>query len=196
MIEYTRPELVLASASSRRLGLLKQIGIIPDKIIPADIDETPVNNEHPKKMVERLARSKAFAVHLSQGGNLILAADTVVACGRQVLCKAKNANEAEAYITLLSGRRHRVLGSVCVIDANDVCRTRVVETIVQFKSLTAREIHDYLDSDEWRDKAGAYAIQGIAGAFVKRISGSYPNVVGLPLYETVNLFQASGYPIP
>ena len=117
MIEYTRPELVLASASSRRLGLLKQIGIIPDKIIPADIDETPVKNELPKKMVERLARSKAFAVHLSEGGNLILAADTVVACGRQVLCKAKNVNEAEAYITLLSGRRHRVLGGVCVIDA-------------------------------------------------------------------------------
>ena len=195
MIDLTPPRLVLASASQRRLDLLKQIGVVPDKIVPADIDEEPAKQELPSPLVERLARSKAEVVHGMETGSLILAADTVVACGRRVLGKPKDAGEAEKYLTLLSGRRHRVFGGVCVIDGKAVCRTRVAMTTVQFKSLTAQEMRAYLESGEWHDKAGAYAIQGVAGAFVKRLSGSYPNVVGLPLYETVNLLRAAGHPI-
>ena len=195
MIDLTPPRLVLASASPRRLDLLKQIGVVPDKIVPADIDEVPAKQELPAPLVERLARSKAEVVHGMETGSLILAADTVVACGRRVLGKPKDAGEAEKYLTLLSGRRHRVFGGVCVIDGKAVCRTRVAMTTVQFKSLTAQEIRAYLESGEWHDKAGAYAIQGVAGCFVKRLSGSYPNVVGLPLYETVNLLRAAGHPI-
>ena len=195
MIDLTPPRLVLASASPRRLDLLKQIGVVPDKIVPADIDEVPAKQELPAPLVERLARSKAEVVHGMETGSLILAADTVVACGRRVLGKPKDAGEAEKYLTLLSGRRHRVFGGVCVIDGKAVCRTRVAMTTVQFKSLTAQEMRAYLESGEWHDKAGAYAIQGVAGCFVKRLSGSYPNVVGLPLYETVNLLRAAGHPI-
>ncbi|MAI12105.1 MAG: septum formation inhibitor Maf [Rhodospirillaceae bacterium TMED167] len=195
MIDLTPPRLVLASASQRRLDLLKQIGVVPDKIVPADIDEEPAKQELPSPLVERLARSKAEVVHGMETGSLILAADTVVACGRRVLGKPKDAGEAEKYLTLLSGRRHRVFGGVCVIDGKAVCRTRVAMTTVQFKSLTAQEMRAYLESGEWHDKAGAYAIQGVAGCFVKRLSGSYPNVVGLPLYETVNLLRAAGHPI-
>ncbi|MDG2034891.1 MAG: Maf family protein [Rhodospirillales bacterium] len=195
MIDLIPPRLVLASASPRRLDLLKQIGVVPDKIVSADIDEEPAKQELPSPLVERLARSKAEVVHGMETGSLILAADTVVACGRRVLGKPKDAGEAEEYLTLLSGRRHRVFGGVCVIDGGAVCRTRVAMTTVQFKSLTAQEMRAYLESGEWHDKAGAYAIQGVAGCFVKRLSGSYPNVVGLPLYETVNLLRAAGHPI-
>ena len=195
MIDTPPSRLVLASASPRRLDLLKQIGVVPDKIVPADIDETPAKQELPGPLAERLARSKAEVVHGMETGSLILAADTVVACGRRVLGKPKDAGEAEKYLTLLSGRRHRVFGGVCVIDGKAVCRTRVAMTTVQFKSLTAQEMRAYLESGEWHDKAGAYAIQGVAGCFVKRLSGSYPNVVGLPLYETVNLLRAAGHPI-
>lgn len=194
MIDTPPSRLVLASASPRRLDLLKQIGVVPDKIVPADIDETPAKQELPGPLAERLARSKAEVVYSMETGNLILAADTVVACGRRILGKPTDTGEAEKYLTLLSGRRHRVFGGVCVIDGDAVCRIRMVMTTVQFKSLTAQEICAYLESGEWRDKAGAYAIQGVAGRFVKRLSGSYPNVVGLPLYETVNLLRAAGYP--
>ncbi len=195
MIDPNPCRLVLASASPRRLALLRQIGVVPDKIVPADIDEAPAKKELPGTLAERLARSKAEVVHGMETGNLILAADTVVACGRRIMGKPGDAGEAEQYLTLLSGRRHRVFGGVCVIDGEAVCRTRVVMTTVQFKSLTAHEMCAYLESGEWQDKAGAYAIQGVAGAFVKRLSGSYPNVVGLPLYETVNLLRAAGHPI-
>ena len=195
MIDPIPSRLVLASASPRRLALLKQIGVVPDKIAPAGIDEAPAKQELPGPLAERLARSKAEVVHGMETGNLILAADTVVACGRRVLGKPGDPDEAEQYLTLLSGRRHRVFGGVCVIDGEAVCRTRVVMTTVQFKSLTAQEMRGYLESGEWQDKAGAYAIQGVAGAFVKRLSGSYPNVVGLPLYETVNLLRAAGHRI-
>lgn len=193
MIDHTSPLLVLASASQRRLELLNQIGIVPDKILPADIDEAPVKDEPPSHLAERLARSKAEKIQFMEAGNLILAADTVVACGRRILGKPRDLGEAEKFLTLLSGRRHRVFGGVCVIDGASDCWTRVVLTTVQFKSLTQSEMKAYLESGEWRDKAGAYGIQGAAGAFVKRLSGSYPNVVGLPLYETVNLLRAAGY---
>ena len=195
MIDPIPSRLVLASASPRRLALLKQIGVVPDKIVPTDIDEAPAKQELPGPLAERLARSKAEVVHGKETGNLILAADTVVACGRRILGKPGDSGEAEEFLTLLSGRRHRVFGGVCVIDGEAICRARVVMTTVQFKSLTAQEMRGYLESGEWQDKAGAYAIQGVAGAFVKRLSGSYPNVVGLPLYETVNLLRAAGHPI-
>ena len=189
-------QLVLASASPRRIELLKQIGIVPDKIVPAAINETPTKQELPRLLAERLARAKAEAVHGMETGNLVLAADTVVACGRRILGKPRDAGEAEKYLKLLSGRRHRVFGGVCVIDGEAICRTRVVTTTVQFKSLTEQEVSSYLASKEWQDKAGGYAVQGVAGRFVKWLSGSYPNVVGLPLYETANLLRAAGYPIP
>ena len=189
-------QLVLASASPRRIELLKQIGIVPDKIVPAAINETPTKQELPRLLAERLARAKAEAVHGMETGNLVLAADTVVACGRRVLGKPRDAGEAEKYLKLLSGRRHRVFGGVCVIDGEAIRRTRVVTTTVQFKSLTEQEVSAYLEGKEWQDKAGGYAIQGVAGGFVKMLSGSYPNVVGLPLYETANLLRAAGYPIP
>ena len=189
-------QLVLASASPRRIELLKQIGIVPDKIVPAAINETPTKQELPRLLAERLARAKAEAVHGMEIGNLVLAADTVVACGRRILGKPRDAGEAGKYLKLLSGRRHRVFGGVCVIDGEAICRTRVVTTTVQFKSLTEQEVSAYLAGKEWQDKAGGYAIQGVAGGFVKRLSGSYPNVVGLPLYETANLLRAAGYPIP
>ncbi len=195
MIDPISSLLVLASASQRRVDLLKQIGVVPDKIVPADIDETPAKREVPRSLVERLARSKAEMVHGMETGNVILAADTVVACGRRILGKPRDAGEAEKHLKLLSGRRHSVFGGVCVIDGEAVRRTRVVMTTVQFKSLTEQEMSAYLESREWQDKAGAYAIQGVAGGFVKRLSGSYPNVVGLPLYETANLLRAAGYPI-
>ena len=188
-------QLVLASASPRRIELLKQIGIVPDKIVPAAINETPTKQELPRLLAERLARAKAEAVHGMETGNLVLAADTVVACGRRILGKPRDAGEAGKYLKLLSGRRHRVFGGVCVIDGEAICRTRVVTTTVQFKSLTEQEVSAYLAGKEWQDKAGGYAIQGVAGGFVKRLSGSYPNVVGLPLYETANLLRAAGYPI-
>ena len=189
-------QLVLASASPRRIELLKQIGVVPSKIVPADVDETPTKQELPRLLAERLARTKAEVVHGMGTGSLVLAADIVVACGRRILGKPRDAGEAEKYLKLLSGRRHRVFGGVCVIDGEASRRTRVVMTTVQFKSLTEQEMCAYLESREWQDKAGAYAIQGVAGGFVKRLSGSYPNVVGLPLYETANLLRAAGYPIP
>ena len=195
MIDSTSSQLVLASASLRRIDLLKQIGVVPDKIVPAEIDETPAKRELPRALARRLARSKAESIYGMETGNLILAADTVVACGRRILGKPRDAGEAEKYLALLSGRRHRVFGGVCVIDREAICRTRVVMTMVQFKSLTAQEMRTYLAGGEWQDKAGAYAIQGVAGGFVKRLSGSYPNVVGLPLYETVNLLRAAGHSI-
>ena len=189
-------QLVLASASPRRIELLKQIGIVPDKIVPAAINETPTKQELPRLLAERLARAKAEAVHGMETGSLVLAADTVVACGRRILGKPRDASEAGKYLKLLSGRRHRVFGGVCVIDGEAIRRTRVVTTTVQFKSLTQQEVSAYIAGKEWQDKAGGYAIQGVAGGFVKRLSGSYPNVVGLPLYETANLLRAAGYPIP
>ena len=188
--------LVLASASPRRLELLNQIGIVPDKVVPADVDETLLPNELPKDLVKRLARDKAGAVSKSEKGSIILAADTVVACGRRVLGKAADASEAKKFLSLLSGRRHQVWGGICVVSPSGSVVSREISTTVVFKMLTEQEIEAYLNGGEWQDKAGAYAIQGAAGVFVKRINGSYPNVVGLPLYETKNLLQAAGYPVP
>lgn len=189
-----RPErLVLASASPRRLELLRQIGIEPDEVTASDIDETPQPKELPRKLAARLAAEKAAAIAVGQG--FVLAADTVVAVGRRVLPKAETEAEAERCLALLSGRRHRVYGGVCLLRADGKVSARVVETAVIFKRLEPQDIAAYLRSDEWRGKAGGYAIQGLAGMFVRALSGSYSNVVGLPLYETAQMLRGLGYPV-
>ncbi|MEO0819203.1 MAG: Maf family nucleotide pyrophosphatase [Pseudomonadota bacterium] len=193
-----RPGLVLGSASPRRLALLAQIGIVPDAVRPAEIDETPAQAELPRRYAERLAREKGAEVRrlLEADGSsaLALSADTVVAVGRRILGKPEDAAEAEAFLRLLSGRRHRVATAVC-LTGPDLRRLRLVETRVKVKRLSDAEIAAYLRSGEWRGKAGGYAIQGIAAAFVPEIHGSYSNVVGLPLAETANLLAGAGYPV-
>jgi len=197
----TRPELILASASPRRLALLNQIGIEPEHLVPAHIDETPEKNELPRKLAQRLADQKAVAAqHKARtagiaGNALVLAADTVVAVGRRILPKAETMEEASSCLHLLSGRSHRVFTAVTMLSVSGAARRRLVETRLRFKRLSTREIESYLASAEWRDKAGGYAIQGIAGAFVVRLVGSYSAVVGLPLNETVGLLAGEGYPV-
>ncbi|MCX7356007.1 MAG: Maf family protein [Alphaproteobacteria bacterium] len=189
------PALVLASASPRRLELLKQIGLKPDRVDPASLDETPLPRELPAAHASRLAREKAEAVAARHPGAVVLAADTVVACGRRILPKGTDETTARKCLSLLSGRRHRVIGGVAVIAPGKGAKVRLVTTAVAFKRLTDAEIEAYLASGEWRDKAGAYAIQGRAALFVRFLSGSYSNVVGLPLFETAALLKAAGYPV-
>jgi septum formation protein len=185
--------LILASASPRRLDLLARIGIIPDAIVPTEIDETPLKGELPPHYASRMAAAKAAAV--AEPGALTLAADTVVAAGRRILPKAETRDEARAALSLLSGRRHRVLSAVTLIDDLGKARHRVSTSTVAFKQLSAGEIDAYLDSGEWRGKAGGYAIQGRAEALVRTISGSHSGVIGLPLFETRALLRAAGYAI-
>jgi septum formation protein len=181
--------LVLASASPRRLDLLRQIGLEPDAIDPADSDETPGPRELPRAYALRMAQAKLAAVLPRHPDAVVLAADSVVAVGRRILPKAESEAEARTCLALLSGRRHKVLGGVAVGCAGKV-RTRLVETAVRFKRLERTEIDDYVESGEWQGKAGGYAIQGRAAAFVSFLSGSYSNVVGLPLFETLALLKA------
>ena len=189
------PILVLASASPRRLDLLRQIGIVPDQVEPADIDETPRRDELPAGHVVRLAEAKAHAVRPRHPAAFILAADTVVACGRRILPKAEDEATARACLALLSGRRHRVYGGVALLTpAGDLAIRRVVSQVT-FKRLSEAEMAAYLASNEWRGKAGGYAIQGHAAALIPWIAGSYSNVVGLPLYETAQLLAGRGYPV-
>jgi septum formation protein len=196
-----RPKLVLASGSPRRLALLNQAGIEPDALQPADIDEIPLKGELPRACANRLARAKAeaafAAVQLDEElrGAYIIAADTVVAVGRRILPKAELIDEAGQCLRLLSGRNHRVHTGICLVTPKGSFRQRLVETRVRFKRLSGQDIDAYLASGEWRGKAGGYAIQGLAGAFAVKMVGSYTNVVGLPLYETVNLLQGEGFPI-
>ncbi|HCM83284.1 MAG TPA: Maf family protein [Alphaproteobacteria bacterium] len=180
--------LILASASPRRSDLLAQIGITPEKIIPADIDETPGKTELPLSYVKRMADEKAALVAQKYPNDVVLAADTIVMVGRRILGKPVNAKDAARMLKLLSGRRHSVCTAVCVM-ANQKARSRLVETVVQFKRLSEAEINGYLASGEWEGKAGAYAIQGRAEAFVKAINGNYSNIVGLPLMETAGLLE-------
>ncbi|MCF1741449.1 Maf-like protein [Paradevosia shaoguanensis] len=197
----SRPELILASASPRRLALLNQIGIEPEHLVPAHVDETPEKGELPRKLAARLADIKAIAAQQKArqagiGGNaLVLAADTVVAVGRRVLPKAEMMEEAADCLRLLSGRAHRVYTGVCLLTPSGQAKRRLVETRIRFKRLSNREMEAYLASAEWKDKAGGYAIQGIAGSFVVKLVGSYSSVVGLPLHETVALLQGEGYPV-
>ena len=186
--------LVLASASPRRLALLAQIGVAPDRVIAADIDETPGRVEQPRPYAQRLARAKAAAVDIPHA--LILAADTVVAVGRRILPKADSEAQARTCLTLLSGRRHRVLTAVVLLGADGHRTERVAESVVAFARLTEDRIVAYLATGEWAGKAGGYAIQGHAAAFVRFLSGSHSNVVGLPLYETAQLLRGAGYPVP
>jgi septum formation protein len=180
---------VLASASPRRLALLAQIGVTPDAVIATDIDETPMKDETPRQLALRLARSKAETVNAD--GAIVLAADTVVAVGRRVLPKAETEAEARDCLALLSGRGHRVYTGVALKTLEGGVRTRLVETRVIFKQLTAAEIDAYIASGEWRGKAGGYAAQGLAARYITSIIGSYSSIVGLPLFETANLLESA-----
>jgi septum formation protein len=173
--------------------LLRQIGIEPDRVEAAAIDEAPLPRELPRQCAARLAALKAEAVWARAGDGLVLAADTVVACGRRILPKAERADEARSCLELLSGRRHRVHGGVCLLAPDGRRRERVVTTMVKMRRLHAAEIERYLESGEWRGKAGGYAIQGLAGAFVPAINGSYSNVVGLPLAEVAAMLRGLGW---
>jgi len=187
----SRPRLVLASASPRRLALLAQIGVAPDEIASPDIDETPRKAEAPRLHAQRLARAKAAAIGAPDA--LVLAADTVVAAGRRILPKADTEEQARACLALLSGRRHSVLTAI-VLSAPDGRRAeRLVVSQVGFARLTQAQIDAYVGTGEWRGKAGGYAIQGRAAAFVRFLSGSYSNVVGLPLFETAQLLRGMGW---
>jgi septum formation protein len=191
-----RGPFVLASSSPRRRDLLAQIGLVPDAIVPAEIDETPLPRELPAPMARRLARAKAEAVAVLHPGAFVLAADSVVAAGRRALPKAETEEEARACLALLSGRRHRVHAGICAIAPDGRRAERLVTTIVTFKRLTPAEIGGYVGTGEWRGKAGGYAIQGRAGAFVRFIAGSYSAVVGLPVMETVALLSGLGFAPP
>lgn len=186
-------KLILASSSPRRLELLTSIGVVPDQIISPDIDESPIKHESVRVYVERIARLKAQAIHHDDFNAYVLSADTVVELGGKIVLKAKDRDEAKAILTRLSGRRHRVYTSVCVISpqGKEACRT--VLTRVSFKRLSMAELDRFLDSGDWKGRAGAYSIQGECAKFVKFLSGSYTNVVGLPLYETDNLLKGLGF---
>ena len=188
----SRPELVLASSSPRRIELLAQVGIRPDHIDPTDIDETPLKGETPPRLAQRLASSKAQIVAARHPDAVVIAADTVVSVGRRFLEKAADEAEATRFLTLLSGRNHRVHTGVAVIRDGRLS-VRINETRVSFKPLSAGEIAAYVATGDWRGKAGGYGIQGPAGAFVQRIVGSHPSVMGLPIYEAVQLLNGAGW---
>lgn len=196
-----RLKLVLASGSPRRLALLNQIGVEPDRVLPVTIDEAPKPRELPRNLARRLSREKldaAIAATRSDpemAGALILAADTVVSVGRRIMPKAELIEEAAACLRQLSGRTHRVYTGLALATAKGHVRRRLIETRVRFKRLSREDIESYLASGEWRGKAGGYAVQGFAGAFVVKLSGSYSNIVGLPLYEVMTLLTGEGYPV-
>ena len=195
-----RPKFVLASGSPRRVSLINQAGIEPDELRPANIDETPKRGELPRVCANRLAHAKAETALAGIGagdevyGAYLLAADTVVAVGRRILPKTELIDEAAQCLRLLSGRNHRVYTALCLVTPKRKFRQRVVETRVRFKRLSTDELDAYLTSGEWRGKAGAYAAQGIAGTFMVKVVGSYTNIIGLPLYETVALLAGEGFP--
>lgn len=194
-----KQKLILASGSPRRLDLLNQAGIAPDRLMPMDLDETPKRSEHPRSLARRLAGEKAeaaFALTKSDAdwqGSYILAADTVVAVGRRILPKPEYVEEASSALHLLSGRSHRVYTGICLITPDGTSRYKVVDTKVRFKRLSGEEISSYLASGQWQGKAGGYGIQGFAGTFIQKLTGSYTTVVGLPLLETVQLLSGEGY---
>ncbi|MEP0521386.1 MAG: Maf family nucleotide pyrophosphatase [Hyphomicrobiales bacterium] len=220
MAAKTSPRLVLASASPRRLALLQQVGLQPDRLQPVDLDETPKRRESPRALAARLAAAKAqtardtlvaLAKALKKAEKndevssapqmeryddaFVLGADTVVSVGRRILPKTEKVDEAVEALEQLSGRAHRVYTGVAFITPRGSMRRRLVETKVRFKKLSRADIDSYIASDEWRGKAGGYAIQGLAAAFVTNLQGSYTSVVGLPLYETVSLLQGEGFPV-
>lgn len=197
----TPVKLVLASASPRRLQLLERVGLVPDLLNPADVDETPFKRETPRRLSIRLAAEKARAVLAMPqvkglGTNtFIVAADTVVGLGRRILPKAETTDQARDCLALLSGRSHWVYSTVCLIAPGGKTTSRCSETKVRFKRLSTEDVDSYIRSNEWRGKAGGYAIQGRAEAFVRMLTGSHSGVIGLPLYETVYLLEGAGYPV-
>ena len=193
--EKPKQRLILASASPRRLDLLRQIGVFPDKIIPANIDEGIIKTDTPRSLALRLAKAKAVNVFHDCNGYYVLGADTVVAVGSRILAKPVNSEQARGCLKLLSGRRSRVFGGIALLSPSLEIRHRVVETKVKFKKLSEQEINSYIESGEWEGKAGSYAIQGIASKFIPSINGSYSNIVGLPLYETSQLMFGLGFTI-
>ena len=201
MVNIPKAKLVLASASPRRLGLLDRIGLTPDLLNPADVDETPLKRETPRRLAIRLAEAKADkAKDMPQVKSLgmdvfVLAADTVVGLGRRALPKAETYQQAKDCLNLLSGRSHWVYSAVCLIGPDGKKTTRCAETKLRFKRLSREDIESYMKSEEWRGKAGGYAIQGRAEAFVRYLAGSHSGVIGLPLYETVYLLQGAGFPV-
>jgi septum formation protein len=196
-----KARLVLASASPRRVALLARVGLIPDLLNPADIDETPERRETPRRLAIRLAEAKANKAKDAPlvkdlgPGSYIIGADTVVGLGRRILPKAITREDAGDCLSLLSGRSHWVYSAVCLIDNRGRQTTRISETKVRFKRLSREDLQTYLESEEWRGKAGGYAIQGRAEAFVRYLSGSYSGVMGLPLHETLALLQGAGFPV-
>lgn len=185
------PELILASASPRRLDLLKQVGYIPHKVIPADIDESVLKNETPVLYAKRISKEKAEKIYSQNPNSAVLSGDTVVAVGRRILGKPENVDQAAKFLKLLSGRNHAVITSV-TLAYNGKVVNKTVTTKVKFKSLSDSEIQFHTESLEWQDKSGGYMIQGIASSFIIQIIGSSSNVVGLPLYETTNLLKSIG----
>ena len=196
-----RQKLILASGSPRRLDLLKQVGIEPVRLMPMDLDETPKKSEHPRSLARRLSTDKARAAYDEirrdpvWNDSYIVAADTVVAVGRRILPKAEYLEEASSALHLLSGRSHWVFTGVCLITPSGTVRQKIVETKVRFKRLSGLDIESYLASGEWRGKAGGYAVQSIAGCFVQKLVGSYTNVVGLPLFETLQMLSGEGFAV-
>jgi septum formation protein len=186
--------LVLASASPRRLALLAQIGVVPDRIVPTEIDETPLPRELPRPYALRIARAKNAAV--TGDGAFVLSADTVVAVGRRILPKAESAEQARECLDLLSGRRHHVLTAIVLRAPDGRVAERVNDSEVIFARLTPSQIDAYVESGEWQGKAGGYAIQGRAAQHIRQIGGSYSSVVGLPLFETAQLLRGLGFPLP
>ncbi len=189
------PRFILASASPRRRDLLCQIGLVPDEIIAADINENPLTGERPAALARRLAMEKLARVRGDHGTDFVLAADTVVGLGRRILPKPSTREEARSCLQLLSGRRHHVFTAISAGAPDGPERVRLVDSVVAFKRLSGDEVAWYLDSGEWRGKAGGYGIQGLAGRFVRFLRGSYSNVVGLPLFETANLLEGLGYSV-
>ena len=186
-------KLILASASPRRLDLLRQLDITPDDVIAADIDESPKKDELPRQIALRLAAEKAQKIRENHKDAFIIAADTVVACGRREMPKALNEDDAIKSLSLLSGRRHHVYGGICVITPGGKTIPRICDTIVKFKRLSPQEIEHYIASGEWEGKAGGYAIQGLAAGFISHIQGSYSNVVGLSLYDIMQMLSGNNF---
>jgi len=186
-------KLILASSSPQRKKLLETIGITPDDIVPANIDETPKKNEKPKDFALRMSKEKALSVAKNNLNSFILSGDTIVAAGRRIIGKPSSKNEAEKILKLLSGRRHRVLSAFTLIKPDSSEITKVVVSSVKFSRLSDKEINEYLDTNEWQGKAGGYAIQGRASAFVPWISGSYTGVMGFPMNEIKNVLESSGW---
>ena len=188
-----RPPLVLASASPRRLELLARIGVVPDRVLPVDLDEAPLRDELPRQLAARLARAKAEVAHAEAPDAIVLAADTVVGVGRRQLGKPADAAEARRFIELMSGRRHRVMTGICLIRPDGKRSERLVTTILAFQRLAPQQIEAHLESGEWKGAAGGYQIQKRAEAWVRFLSGSHSNVVGLPLFEAAQLLRGAGW---